>query len=353
MRVDEKTVAPESAGSQDGFMPFEPPPRAWTGRILESEWDTLFYDFSGQSLAEIDKAIRAIRLRGITLGIMKQEDFRIPSFARDVSELRARLDGGYGLVVLRGLDLSSYGRQECEMIYWGVGNYLGRVMRQNLRGERLDKVMNLGEENVTDPYRVIETDQYFQAHTDNAMLEPRPPHYLGLMCIRPAQQGGESLLVSAYTIHNAIRQEHPEYLPRLYQIFHIDPPIEQRLAGGPSTWTTPVFEWDGRDLTVHYIRYLMDPGMEVAETPLTAEERAMLDHIDSLLRREDLQFRYQLQPGEILFENNRRNLHGRTAFTDSRIGDQGRELRRIWLWRRHGTPGMDPVELDAAELKGG
>ena len=347
-----KRTHPKAPEAKTGLCPLNRHRGAWTRPILESNWDNLFYDISGQSLAEIDKAIRAIRLRGITLGIMEQEDFRIPSFARDVSELRARLDVGYGLVVLRGLDLSSYSRQECEMIYWGVGNYLGRVMRQNLRGEKLDKVMNLGEENVTDPYRVIETDQYFQTHTDNAMPEPRPPHYLGLMCIRPAQQGGESLLVSAYTIHNAIRQGHPEYLPRLYQIFHIDPPIEQRLAGDPRTWTTPVFEWDGRDLTVHYIRYLMDPGMEVAGTPLTAEERAMLDHIDSLLRREDVQFRYQLQSGEILFENNRCNLHGRTAFTDSRIGDQGRELRRIWLWRRHGTPGMDPVALDAAELKG-
>lgn len=80
---------------------------------------------------------------------------------------------------------------------------------------------------------------------------------------------------------------------------------------------------------------------------------APLDFIDSLIRRGDFQFRYQLQTGEILFENNRCNLHGRTAFSDSRIGEQGRELRRIWLWRRHGTPGMDPVALDLAELRRG
>lgn len=350
MRTNLTTGGKAGARGQDCFMPLEPLPRAWTSQSLEADQDALFYDFSDRSLAEIDAALRGIRLRGVTLEIMEQEDFRIPSFARDVPDLRRRLDDDYGFVVLRGLDLAPYTREESEMIYWSVGNYLGRVMRQNLRGERLDKVMNHGEENVTDPYRVIETNQYFQTHTDNAMLEPRPPHYLGLMCIRPAEQGGESLLVSAYTIHNAVRQEHPEYLRRLYQIFHIDPPMEQRLAVGPRTWTNPVFEWDGKDLTVHYIRYLMDPGMEIAGTPLTVEERAMLDFIDTVVRREDYQFRYQLQTGEILFENNRCNLHGRTGFSDSRIGDQGRELRRIWLWRRHGTPGMDPVALDLAEL---
>lgn len=236
------------------------------------------------------------------------------------------------------------------MVYWGVGNYLGRVMRQNLRGERLDKVMNLGEGNVTDPYRVIETPLYFQPHTDNGMLEPRPPHYLGLMCIRNADVGGHSLLISAYSIHNAIRKEHPEYLGRLYKHFHIEPPVEQRLPGRAPRWTKPVFEWDGKDLVIHYIRYLMDPGMEKAGTPLTKDEQAMLDFIDSILARKEMLFEYCLQPGEILVTNNLRNLHGRTAFTDAKVGPGSRELRRIWLWRRHGAIGMDPVELDRAEL---
>ena len=86
-------------------------------------------------------------------------------------------------------------------------------------------------------------------------------------------------------------------------------------------------------------------------TPLTAEEKEMLDFIDSILRREEVLFEYQLKPGEILMENNLRNLHGRNQFKDEALAGRGRELRRIWLWRRHGKLGMDPVALDAAELR--
>jgi len=331
-------------------MPIDRSLRAWTRETLIQHRDAQFYDLSSRALAEIDAAVAEIRLRKVTLQTIEQEDFRVPSFAKDVPELRRRLDDGLGLVVIRGLRLDRWTIEETEMVYWGIGNYLGRVMRQNLRGERLDKVKNLGAKNVTDPYRIIETNQHFQPHTDNGMLEPRPPHYLGLMCIRNADNGGESLLISAYTIHNVIRSERPQYLPRLYKPFAIEPPVEQRLPGREPLWRKPVFEWNGRDLTIHYIRYLMDPGMERAGTPLTVEEKDILDYIDSILRRDELLFQYQLKPGEILFENNLRNLHGRTAFRDEAVAGKGRELRRIWLWRRHGRPGMDPVELDVYEF---
>lgn len=333
-------------------MPVERGLRAWTARDVAAHPEAVFYDLSVPALKEIDAAVEELRRRKITLPIIEQEDFRVPSFAKDVAELRQRLDDKFGFVVLRGLKLEGRSRSEMEMVYWGIGNYLGRVMRQNLRGERLDKVMNLGEANVTDPYRVIETPLYFQPHTDNGMLEPRPPHYLGLMCIRNADVGGHSLLVSAYTIHNVIQQEHPEYLSRLYQRFYIEPPVEQRLPGRPPLWSNPVFEWDGKELTIHYIRYLMDPGMEKAGKPLTSTEKSMLDFIDSILRRKELLFEYCLKPGEILIENNLHNLHGRTAFTDAKVGPGSRELRRIWLWRRHGAVGMDPAELDRVELAG-
>jgi Taurine catabolism dioxygenase TauD, TfdA family len=340
------------AGSP-ALMPIEKSARAWDRSVLQRYGEAQFYGLSARALAEIDAAVEQFRLRKVTLATVEQEDIRLPSFSKDVPDLRRRLDDGLGFFVLRGLSFKDWTNDEIEMVYWGIGNYLGRVMRQNLRGERLDKVKNLGEGKVTDPYRVIETDKYFQPHTDNGMLEPRPPHYLGLMCIRNADNGGESLLVSAYTIHNIIGTERPHYLRRLYQRFAIEPPVEQRLPGREPLWRQPVFEWDGRDLVIHYIRYLMDPGMERAGTPLTAEERDMLDYIDSILRRDEVLFQYQLRPGETLFFNNLRNLHGRTAFHDKGLAGKGRELRRIWLWRRHGRPSMDPVELDRWELLAG
>ncbi len=101
---------------------------------------------------------------------------------------------------------------------------------------------------------------------------------------------------------------------------------------------------------MHFLRIYIDPGMETAGCPLTDEERAMLDFIDDLTRREDLLFEYRLNPGEALFNNNRWLLHGRRSFIDAPNPEAGRLLARTWMWRRHLPPGEDPVDLDAAEF---
>ena len=158
------------------------------------------------------------------------------------------------------------------------------------------------------------------------------------------------LLLNAHAMHNEILAAHPQWLPRLYQIFHHDLPANQHLPDGPPTKAWPVFEERDGDLVMHFLRIYIDPGMETAGCPLTDEERAMLDFIDDLTRREDLLFEYRLNPGEALFNNNRWLLHGRRSFIDAPNPEAGRLLARTWMWRRHLPPGEDPVDLDAAEF---
>jgi hypothetical protein len=331
-------------------MPAHGYPRVWDAKDLESDRSRaeIFYELGAREREEIDAAVHQLRIRKVTLNTVQQEDFRVPSFAKSVRMLRERLDSGLGVVVIRGVDVR-YSRDELDMIFWGIGNYIGRVMRQNLAGDLLDRVISLPESQQTDPYRLIEQPVEFRAHTDNGFLEPRAPYSLGLFCLKSAEEGGESIIISAYTLHDIIAREHPEYLPRLYQPFHFDLPLNQRLPDG-RPWIRSVFEWDGKNLTLHYIRYYMDAGMEKAGKPLSADEKVMLDYLDSVLQREEIQFRYKLEPGEILFNNNLASLHGRLAFKDHANPELRRELRRIWLWRRHGYPGSDPVTLDEHEF---
>ena len=137
-------------------------------------------------------------------------------------------------------------------------HYLGRVMRQDLSGARTDFVSDKEEDEKSksvevggkiedggwDPYRVIDTNKFCTLHTDNAYSNPRPPDYVGLMCLSNAALGGESLLMSAYTLHNQILEQHPEYLERIYQDFSWDTPPLQTLPDGPPTkamrsWPSP------------------------------------------------------------------------------------------------------------------
>jgi len=336
-------------------------PRAWTRDSLQGA--SLFYDLTAESQSEIASALNDIALRGLHLRTVEQEDFRIPSFARDVSALRDRLDNENGFFILRGLDTALL-EDQLNIVYWGLGNYLGRVIRQDLSGARLDTVSDKGHDDSSeraevggnidhggyDPYRVIDTNKFCTLHTDNAYSNPRTPDYLGLMCLRQAARGGESLLISAYTVHNEILRKHPDFVDRLYQDFHWHTPPLQTLPGGPETKAMPIFEISHGDLVIHYLDMYLQPGMEIAGTPMLPAELEMQSVIDSLLLREDLQHRYLLQPGEILFSNNRWTLHGREAFTDHNDPDRTRKLARLWMWRRHIGPGMDPVALDAAEL---
>jgi len=60
--------------------------------------------------------------------------------------------------------------------------------------------------------------------------------------------------------------------------------------------------------------------------------------------------RFRLARGEMLVTNNLQTIHGRAAYEDGIESTERRVLKRIWMWRRHRGPGIDPVALDAAEL---
>jgi len=322
--------------------------RAWTRSSLERQATPIFVHLDERAQQEIRAAVEVLGLRNLHVGIMEPEDFRVPSFGRMVPEIRRRLDEAPGFVVIRGIPVQSLTRGQSECVYWGLANYVGRVMRQNLRGERLDSVRDRGSQ-ISDPYRLIETTKYFLPHTDNGMLEPRWPDYLCLLCLVPAREGGESHLISAYTLLDVLCREHPEYLARLGSAWHIDPPLEQRLPGGPPTWSRPILEVLRGELKIHYLRYYIDPGMQKAGCPLTPLETQMLDYLDRLLQDPELTFAYRLRAGELLIGNNNWTLHGRAQFRDHDEQERKRLLLRIWLWRRHVWPGTDPVDLDAAD----
>jgi alpha-ketoglutarate-dependent taurine dioxygenase len=95
---------------------------------------------------------------------------------------------------------------------------------------------------------------------------------------------------------------------------------------------------------------MIEPGMELAGTPIDARQRAALDLLDEILVDDEFAFVHTLRRGEFLFTNNLTTLHGRTAFEDRADAGKRRLLQRIWLWRRHRGPGIDPAALDREEL---
>lgn len=322
----------------------------WTRAGIEARQDEIFIEVGDAIRGEIARAMAHIRANGLGVETMEQEDFRVPSIARLIPTLRQRLDDGLGAVVLRGMPVADHDDAGSAVMAWGVANYLGRPLRQGLaKDRRLFSVTDRGTEN-RDAVRIGASNKLSYMHTDNGCLEPRPPAYIGLLCARSARRGGESTLISAAVLHDTLAAERPDLLEILYQPFHFLPPQLHTWPAGPATITKPILEVVEGEVHVHYARVMVEPGMRLAGTPLTARQTEALDYLDAMLLREDLVYTYPLKAGEFLFTNNLATLHGRLGFDDHPELEKRRLLQRIWLWRRHRGPGDDPVALDAAEL---
>ena len=77
-------------------------------------------------------------------------------------------------------------------------------------------------------------------HTDNS-FGAEVLDYVGLLCLRTARSGGLSQMVSAVSVHDILRQRHPDALRTLYQPVHFDRRGGVRPGEGPTT-VAPVFE---------------------------------------------------------------------------------------------------------------
>jgi hypothetical protein len=325
----------------------DPDTRLWRADDLTAEAPSLLIDLSPEVLVQIDAAVLRARANGLTVDTVEQEDFRLPAFAREVPALRRLLDTGRGFFVLRGVDVHRYSEGEVEMIGWALCNYLGQPIRQGIdRDRRFFTVADKGAAN-TDPTRIGASAQRSRAHSDNACLEPRPPCYLSLFCYRSSVEGGENTLVMARTVHDVFAAERPDLLPLLFDTYHFRSPQAHVWPDGGPTVQKPILEVTQGELRIHYARVMVEPGMEMAGTPLTARQREALDFLDAVLERPELNHRHLLREGELLVINNLIMLHGRDAFVP---GSGGRSLKRFWMWRRHWGPGTDPVALDMEEF---
>jgi hypothetical protein len=92
---------------------------AWHGADLahSTRWQRRL---SPTQLAEIDRTLAAARARNISWEAMTAADFPLPAFAPLAADIRAELEGGTGLMLLRGLDPGRYDFDELKTLYAGV-----------------------------------------------------------------------------------------------------------------------------------------------------------------------------------------------------------------------------------------
>jgi len=248
--------------------------------------------------------------------------------AEALAPVRAALEKGRGFAIIQAASDARLSSSDAQVLYWIVGQGLGRPFAQNIQGTLLYDVRDMGQD-LTQGARFSVTNYESSFHTDNS-FGADVLDYVGLLCLQTAKSGGRSQVVSGLAVLAELRAHHPEALATLSRPFHVDRRGGVR-EGDTPTVQFPVLHANGDALLVRYLRYWIEAGHEKAGQPLTPAQLSALDTLDEILCRPELRAEFNLKPGDMYFINNRWILHNRTAFEDHPELERRRHLVRLWL----------------------
>ena len=265
--------------------------RAWRGASLEENWRF-----------ELGEEVRVVLGESVAwVGDRRVIEAAPASRCRTaLQSVKRVLEEGPGFVVIEGMD-PLHPADQAIQAYWTLGQCLGRPLKQNIEGDLLYDVLDTGRE-VSTGARFSVTNAESTFHIDSA-FSPRIPDYVGLLCLQSALSGGQSQLISAYALHDALLEENPGVLEELYGDYCFDR-RGQYLEGEDPVHRAPIMAWDGRELTMRYLRYYIEVGHQRAEMVLSEIQLAALDAVEALLQRPEFRVEFELAPGQILFTNN-------------------------------------------------
>ncbi|MBT6276526.1 MAG: TauD/TfdA family dioxygenase [Chromatiales bacterium] len=289
---------------------------AWRGAdiVADRNW---MHSLTDMEIGALDDALCAVRARGLAFPHFTKDDFPLPRLGGLLDDLTSELEDGRGFTLLRGLPVDRYSEEEVKTIYYGMGLHLGVPVSQNLTGDLIGQVMNVGD--LKDPQtRVYETNAYLPYHCD-------PSDVVGLLCLRKARSGGVSSLVSVAALYNRMVEVCPHYLGLFYR------PMYYAHLGEELPTLTPLFSYHAGKLSCRYLRQYIELAHDVMGTSLSKVENEAFDFFDAIAADPELRLDMLLEPGDIQFANNYMILHSRTAFDDHEEQSRRRKMLRLWL----------------------
>ncbi len=318
----------EIPARQDGML-------AWYGPELQSDTDKWVLQLDDAEIAEVEIAARKIIEQDKSIVEINRENFPLPLLGPRLQELTDQLTKGIGFALLKRIPVERYSVQQAATMFCGVGAYLGSARMQNAKGHVLGHVCDLDMRSDEPNVRIYQTHERQTFHTDSSDI-------VGLLCLKKAKKGGESLLVSAVTIYNEMLKARPDLVRLLF-----DPIATDRRGEVPEGmqpfFSIPVFSWNREFLTVMYQRQYIDSAQRFdGAMKLTSEHIQALDLFDELANDPDLNMSMQLEPGDMQFVYNHGLLHDRTGFEDWPDLEKRRHLLRLWLSAPNDRP-LPPV----------
>ncbi len=217
---------------------------------------------------------------------------------------------GYGLARLTGLPTNI---QTVASVARRVG-----VLRETNFGATWHVSVDLN------PNSTANTNAELPAHSDLPSRET-PPGFQLLHCLENTVSGGDSTMTDGLAVAEHLQTKEPD----VFKLLTLKKwTFSNRDEGEDHRWTGPVIDkGDGRVpwtfRAFHPVRGF--PAMPYKEI---SDAYSALQYLGHVSNSDEFQIRYQLMPGDLIAFDNRRVLHGRTAF-DSTSGI--RKLRGTYL----------------------
>ena len=301
------------------------------------EWDRESLDPKSVRVALLADAIDEVEgnrslLVGLDITCAREALTQFPRLAAGLESIRGSfIENAPGFCVIDGTSTAILTDDERRGLYLLCIKALGRTLSQNAVGDHIVEVFDRGR-----PFsaggRYHQTNASGVLHSDSPQW-PVVPDYVALLCVRTAEQGGESKFISAYSVLERVRREHPGLVDELSQPFLFDKRGDFAAGEAPVTAAPIVTTVDGQ-LHFRYLRSYIDSGHRLSDVPLTDGQTAALDALDGVLSREDLVVSLRMEPGDMQVLNNHFVVHDRWPFIDHDEPERRRLMLRAWLQRR-------------------
>uniref|UniRef100_A0AC35UBM7 Trimethyllysine dioxygenase, mitochondrial n=1 Tax=Rhabditophanes sp. KR3021 TaxID=114890 RepID=A0AC35UBM7_9BILA len=164
-------------------------------------------------------------------------------------------------------------------------------------------------------------------HTDGTYFAQTPGIQV-LHCLRPADEGGENVLVDGIGSAEILKKTYPQYfecLTKMKILHHYKEPCDEKNETGYlSTNISPIIEVDetGQIKQIRYNPYDRSP-MAIPQNKLGYEDTILfyksLIQFNSILKTPQHMLELALKPGTVMFIDNTRVLHARKGFKGKRV----------------------------------
>ena len=297
----------------------------WTAADLaaDTNWIYVLNKIECEDIYQVTKSARG---RGVTPESFEQSDFPLTTLLPTLKGLAIELSNGRGCIIIRGLPVDDYDEDELQLAYWGIATQFGRGISQNSKGQRMAAVTDHGNDIAKGNTRGYTTNAALYPHSDMCQMT-------GLLCVQPAESGGESQIASSLSVYNHIQRTKPEFLETLFRGFHHDLRGEGPKASidEVTNHRVPVFsEYEGW-LSCAFNPKICINGEKKRGTPVSKADTQALEYISKVAVLPEFSFEINLQRGDIQIVNNHTVLHSRSEFTDSPDPSKRRKLLRLWL----------------------